>query len=240
METQKLENEIREFCLQNYNEKQVQKYTRFFVEGYDAYGLDQKLMESQRDLWLKEYREPFGLQGFLQLGDKLVRTGKYEEASFALWFVNSFSKDFDLQTFEHLGIWMDDGLRNWAHTDMISLDIFSQFLLREIASLDDLASWRAADSKWKRRAVPVSLIKYMQKIDHVDDILSFLSPMMMDPEKVVRQGLGWFLREAWKKFPAQVEAYLLLWKDQCGRLIIQYATEKMSSEQKALFKRNQK
>ena len=60
---------------------------------------------------------------------------------------------------------------------------------------------------------------------------------MLDPERVVQQGLGWFLREAWKKTPAPVEAYLTGWKDTAPRLIFQYATEKMSAADRARFRR---
>lgn len=61
---------------------------------------------------------------------------------------------------------------------------------------------------------------------------------MSDNEKVVHQGLGWFLRKAWEKHPQETEAFLLKWKDRCARLIIQYATEKMIPEQKVLFKKS--
>jgi 3-methyladenine DNA glycosylase AlkD len=61
--------------------------------------------------------------------------------------------------------------------------------------------------------------------------------MMGDSEKVVHQGLGWFLRETWKRDRNPVEAHLLKWKDTCARLIVQYATEKMSKEEKLRFKR---
>jgi len=64
--------------------------------------------------------------------------------------------------------------------------------------------------------------------------------MMMQPEKVVHQGLGWFLREAWKVYPQPVEAFLLQWKETSPRLIFQYATEKMTPEEKARFKRTKK
>ena len=55
---------------------------------------------------------------------------------------------------------------------------------------------------------------------------------MMDPERVVQQGLGWFLRETWKKHPKAVEAFLLEWKDRSPRLIFQYATEKMPATER--------
>jgi 3-methyladenine DNA glycosylase AlkD len=68
-------------------------------------------------------------------------------------------------------------------------------------------------------------------------LLEFIRPMMLDPERVVHQGLGWFLREAWKKQPKPVEAFLLEWKDTAPRLIFQYATEKMTAAARARFRR---
>jgi len=53
----------------------------------------------------------------------------------------------------------------------------------------------------------------------------------------VQKGIGTLLRSLWKKQPGEVEKFLLKWKDQCARLIVQYATEKMNKEQKKKFKR---
>lgn len=89
-----------------------------------------------------------------------------------------------------------------------------------------------------RRAVPVTLIKMLKNGHPLPDLLVFIDPLMGDREKVVQQGLGWFLREAWKISPAPVEDFLLEWKEQCARLIIQYATEKMGKDQKAVYQRN--
>jgi len=52
--------------------------------------------------------------------------------------------------------------------------------------------------------------------------------MMMEQEREIHQGLGWFLRECWKKDRLQTENFLLKWKNDCARLIIQYASEKMT------------
>ena len=51
MTPDKLFNEIRAFCKKNADDKIVQKYAKYFVEGYDAYGIDGKLSEEQRKIW---------------------------------------------------------------------------------------------------------------------------------------------------------------------------------------------
>jgi 3-methyladenine DNA glycosylase AlkD len=61
---------------------------------------------------------------------------------------------------------------------------------------------------------------------------------MEDKERVVQQGVGWFLREAWKRDPAPVEIFLMEWKDTAPRLIFQYATEKMTAAQKKRYRKS--
>ncbi len=230
-------DEIREFCRRNADPAIVLKYGRYFQEGYDAYGMDQKKMEAQRDQWLARCGPELGLAGFLDLGDRLVATGKYEEASYAVWFVAACREEFAPETLERLAGWLDRGIVNWAHTDFLCGEVLGDFLLRGIVPLEAFAAWREAPSKWRRRALPVLLIKPLKKGRPVSELLPFVEPLVSDGERVVHQGLGWFLREAWKKDPAPVEDFLLRWKDSCARLIVQYATEKMTVDQKARFRR---
>lgn len=234
---QTLFDEIRAFGAAHGDPERVRKYERFFVEGYDAYGLEQKEMEARRDAWLTHYRPILKKEGFLDLAGRLVGTGKYEDASFALWFTKSFLDELTAGDFACLSALFETGVCNWAHTDMFSLDILAEFLNRGIVPVQALADWRSAGVKWKRRAVAVSLIKVVPGKLSPTQALEFVEPMMMDSEKVVHQGLGWLLRELWKLDAAAVEDFLLLWKDRCARLIVQYATEKMTAEQKVRFKK---
>ncbi len=236
MNTQDRFDDVRTFCEANANRALVEKYRKYFVEGYDAYGIGREAMHAQRDRWLQQWRS-MGLDGFIRLGDRLVATGKYEEGSFAILFIAAFKDEITAALLPKLGCWLEGGFRNWAHVDVFSGDVLSHFLIEKIAPLDAFAAWRSSESKWKRRAVPVTLIKPLTAgVVPVKRLLAFLDPMMEDEEKVVRQGLGWCLREAWKKEPDLVEAFLLGWKDSCGRLIVQYATEKMTPAKKAKFK----
>ncbi len=227
---------VRRFCEAHADPTIVEKYRKYFVEGYDPYGLTSEIINAQRDAWLREW-EGLGLNGFLDLGDRLVATGKYEEATFAILFAAAFKARFEAGTLPRLGRWLDAGLRNWAHVDVFSGEVLSPFVTGRLVPIDAFSPWRSAPSKWKRRAVPVTLIAAVKTgAVPIPRLLAFVDAMMADEEKVVRQGLGWFLREAWKKQPAAVETFLMKWKDRCGRLIVQYATEKMSPAKKAQFK----
>ncbi len=102
-----------------------------------------------------------------------------------------------------------------------------------------MKDWRVSPSRWTRRAVPVSLLALIKTVEP-SLLLEFVEPMMLDQERVVHQGLGWFLRELWKKHPTEVEELLLKYKNISARLIFQYATEKMTKEQKLRFSKDKK
>ena len=71
--------EIREFCLKNSKQANIDKYARYFKEGFDGYGIDQKVYETQRDNWIARWKNRMTLDTYLALGDIVMQTGKYEE-----------------------------------------------------------------------------------------------------------------------------------------------------------------
>jgi len=230
--------EIRAFCASNADPAIVKKYAKYFKEGYDGYGVSREIWESPARKQLSDgYRERFGLKGLLDLGDRLFESGKYEEGSFAIVSIKPLLGDFTPDTFQRIGGWLETGVRNWAHTDVICGELLSPSLKSGAWSHRELEAWRQSDSRWRRRAVPVSLLGLIS-IAPTSDLLEFIRPLMLDSERVVHQGLGWFLRELWKKDRAPVEAFLLEWKDTAPRLIFQYATEKMTPDQKARFRKS--
>jgi 3-methyladenine DNA glycosylase AlkD len=233
-------NRIRSYCEANADEALVQKYSRYFTEGYDAYGLSKEAFMTKASDLRNEVHEKLTLEEFRGLGDVLFQSGKYEEGSFAIHISMAYETEFVPDTFQRIGDWLENGVRNWAHTDVLCSELLSIFFNKDICSLDDLSAWRESSSKWKRRAVPVAMVELLKSEKAVEPMLSFVDPMMMDGERFVHQGLGWFLREAWKREPQPVESFLLKWKDTAPRKIFQYATEKMTKEQRARYRAKRK
>ncbi|RPH29375.1 MAG: DNA alkylation repair protein [Bacteroidales bacterium] len=228
-------SEIQNYCISNASEALVRKYSRFFKEGYNAYGLSQELLQSKIDDIVKVQNIDF--KTIIETSHLLIPTGKYEEVSFAILLFKEYKKQFTPEIFNEIEKWFDLGINNWAHTDTICGDLISVLLEKKIITFHRMSDWRTSANKFKRRAVPVALIKMLKYENEYQPFFDFIEPMMMDEEREVHQGLGWFLREAWKKNPEQTEMYMMQWKDTAPRLIFQYATERMKPEQKQHFKR---
>ena len=232
-------DEMRAFCQSHADPAVVAKYAKYFKEGYDGYGIDREIWEQHGEQICQKYRHQLTLDGLLRLGDILLESGKYEEGSFAIRSMMPLVGGFDTAAFQGVGGWLEKGVRNWAHTDMICGELLSPCLKNGTIDISELAAWRKSESKWKRRAVPVALLGLVGRVG-TSTLLDFIRPLMLDGERVVHQGLGWFLREAWKKDPAPVETFLLEFKDSAARLIFQYATEKMTPAQKERFRKAKK
>lgn len=235
MNAEELIRDIRHFCETHADPAIVQKYSRYFKEGYDGYGIPSGEFVAK----VKEMLESksFTMQTVVEASFKLMKSEKYEEPSFAMQLLKGFSKQFSKETFAVIEQWFPIGIRNWAHTDGLCSELLSPMIQKQIIGMNDFALWRNSRYRFQRRAVPVALIKSAKRSADIKPYLNFLDPMMMDTERVVHQGLGWFLREAWKVHPEPVEAFLMKWKNDAARLIFQYATEKMTKEERLRFRR---
>ncbi len=238
MQPQQLFEDIRAYCIRHQDATTVARYSRYFKEGYDAYGLTQELVEQKSKAILAQPKVDLKL--VLATSRLLIPTGKYEETSFAYLLTKAFIKEFDRSAFEAIEEWFKRGIINWAHADVMGGELLPHFIRKKIVSLSDFAAWRQASNKFQRRAVPVTLIKPFKEGYELSALLAFVEPLMLDQERVVHQGMGWFLRECWKKQPQPVEAFLHKWKNQAARLIFQYATEKMSKEYRQQFRKSKK
>ncbi|MBN2244650.1 MAG: DNA alkylation repair protein [Candidatus Aminicenantes bacterium] len=235
MRAKDLYEDIKNYCKANTNKEKANKNSRFFREGYDAYGLSDNLLNDKVTLILRNPDVDMDL--ILETSDNLIKSGKYEETFFVILLLNAFSAEFTPDLLNKVSHWFQIGITNWAHCDVLCRDILSPLLENNIIDIINLEDWKTAKNKFQRRAVPVALIPLIKTTDDLASLFSFIEPLMMDKQREVQQGLGWFLREAWKKDRKSTEKILMKWKNEAPRLIFQYAAEKMTEEERERFRR---
>jgi 3-methyladenine DNA glycosylase AlkD len=222
------------FFFDHENPALVNKYARYFREGYDAFGIDEKQLKQLRSNVLDKF-EP-DIEEIALLVPHFFATGKFEFGSIALMLLKKNRPRFTRTVYDVLKQVLDKGVENWAHADLISTKLTPVLLELEIATADDFATWRESDSRWTRRVAAVTML-YLKSTHPVQELLDFVQPLMQDKDRTVQQGIGWFLRELWKQFQHEVEDFLFQNKDTASHLIIQYATEKMNKDKKKRFRR---
>ena len=233
----KIESDIRQYLKKNSDKAIVTKYAKYFKEGYDPYGVAWEKLNPKIEEWFNVCQEKINHKEFLTLCERLISTGKYEEASIAIMFMVKLRSQYNKSLFNTVGKWFEKHITNWAHSDVASHSILYLFLSDKVVEFKHFLAWTNSPHRWKRRAVPVTLVKDFSKNGSVSQALQVARKLILDPEKVVQQGTGWLLREAWKKSPKKVEDFLLCWKDQAPRLIVQYATEKIDKKKRKKFRR---
>jgi 3-methyladenine DNA glycosylase AlkD len=167
----------------------------------------------------------------------LMKSGKYEETSAGLLLINRMRKQYDPSLLKQIAIWYAIGIRNWAHADMLGMWVLPALIEKKHATEKDFIPWITSEFPFQRRCVPVTYIKSLKTCSTPEGLFQIIEPLMIDPVREVHQGTGWFLREAWKLFPKQTEAFLTKYRNTGARLIFQYACEKMDKEYRLKFRR---
>lgn len=235
----RLVEEIRAYCRAHANPANAAKWQRYFTEGYDAWGFTDKndpIYTSKQAEWAAAYAS-LGVDGFLEAGVELFQSGKYEEGALAIGLLKPFRDQLNEVRLAVLAGWFDGGVRNWAHADVICGELLSPLLAEGKLKPAAFHEWRSSPHRFQRRAAAVAMLGLLELKGGPKRALAFAGPMMEDGEKVVHQGLGWLIKEVWKREPELAEAFLAKWKDRAARLVISTACEKMPPERKALFRR---
>jgi len=230
-------NQIRNFCVTNSDQKIIDKYSKYFKDGFDGYGIDRKVFEDQKDFWIKTWKDEMTIEKYLDLSDIILEKGKGEEISFAICFLKSESANFTEVTFNRISKWFDLGIDNWATTDVLCMLVLSSFFIDKRIELSNLKEWNTSNSEWQRRAVPVTLVELIKNDLSPEVAIPIIEPLMLDKSQYVQKGIGTLLRGLWKIYPYEIEEFLLKWKDNCGRLIVQYTTEKMDKDYRKKFRK---
>lgn len=232
-------NEIYELCWRYFFEHEnptlAIKNAEQFTDGYDAFGLTDLEVKALRDAILTQYN-PTPAE-IAELGKIFFATGKYEFGTLAIMLIKKHRPRMDRDVYLGVLEWLDKGVENWAHADLIATKITPVFLELGIASLDDFESWRNSSSKWTRRVAALTML-YLRDKASPERLLEFIEPMMRDNDRNAQQGIGTFLRELWRLHSKEVEEFLYTHRDNAAPLIVQYATDKMHKDKKKRFHRS--
>jgi 3-methyladenine DNA glycosylase AlkD len=142
----------------------------------------------------------------------------------------------DSYVMEAVKQWLDTGVENWAHADLLAIKIIPVFFELELCTLESFTQWRDSSSKWTRRAA-VMCLNSMKKALDAQELLDFVAPLLPDREKVVQQAIGLFLCELWHKAHLPVEDFLLANKDKMDLLALKNATSRMPLAKARLYRK---
>ncbi len=99
--------------------------------------------------------------------------------------------------------------KTWALVDVLAGDVAGRLVAREPDStLATIQAWAADDDFWVRRSSLLAELRPIREGGSLDRFLRHADTMLDEREFFIRKAIGWVLREAGKRHPDQVTAWL--------------------------------
>ena len=211
-------------------EKEAQ-LRRYFREPIETHGLTS---QQSKDIARKYYPEVKGdLEEAISLTEELMSRRNLSYSSVALRVLERFSRQLEPSHFHVFDGWVEY-LTNWATTDHLCTKIIAEAVKKDPGLVERLLEWTGSENRWRRRAAAVCLVPSARRGEMLDDVFRVADRLMTDGDDIVQKGVGWMLKEASKRHPEEVRAYLLGWREESPALILRYASEKLPKGMRVL------
>ena len=98
--------------------------------------------------------------------------------------------------------------KTWALVDPLAVDVAGPILLSDPSSEDTIERWAGDADFWLRRSALLAHLKGLQAGDELGRFAGYADEMLEEKEFFIRKAIGWVLREAGKRRPQDVAAWL--------------------------------
>lgn len=99
--------------------------------------------------------------------------------------------------------------RTWALVDELAGDLVARMLVADPAGIDPvLDRWSTDDDFWVRRAALLGHLRRIRSGEELGPFARYAEAMLDEREFFIRKAIGWVLREAGKRRPDDVTAWL--------------------------------
>jgi 3-methyladenine DNA glycosylase AlkD len=98
--------------------------------------------------------------------------------------------------------------RTWALVDWIAGDVVARMRIANPAIESTLARWATDNDFWIRRSALLAHLRRLRAGDDLGPFAVYADQLLEEREFFIRKAIGWVLREAAKRRPEQVTAWL--------------------------------
>lgn len=207
------------------------------IEDYEIYGI--KTADTEKIAKITHNKFNCSYKDAIEVYKKLSRENIEEYKFVAFLFLNRFKKKFSSDTINVFHEVYLSHIHTWSTCDSTSIRVIGPFLAKkgnELLARETIKKWSETENHWIKRASMVILLKItMLHKDFEEDFVFNLVEKMVDHVewKYVEKGIGWLLKTCSKYKPEVIMDYLRKNKKNLSRLILRYATEKLSKDKRA-------
>jgi len=124
-----------------------------------------------------------------------------------------------------------EGVNNWNLVDTLIPDTVGRVEPSE-AWVKTIESLLTSPRLWDRRIAMLATLGWMRVFDRTDLVYRFTAHVLTDTEDLMHKAAGWMLREAGKRRPDELRAYLTQHASRMPRTMLRYAIERLSPEER--------
>jgi 3-methyladenine DNA glycosylase AlkD len=158
-----------------------------------------------RDLW-REHR-PMSHQDLVVLVEALWSSPLFERRMAAAILLELGADSLGVDDLPLLERLLRES-RTWALVDWIAGDVVARMRIADPAVEATLARWARDDDFWIRRSALLAHLRRLRAGDDLGPFADYADAMLDEREFFIRKAIGWVLREAAKRRPDQVTAWL--------------------------------
>jgi len=197
--------------------------------------LDEKISEKfnfkeQQNIALLLFHEKYAedkLAGILFFQEILLPSGPPSFKEIVPEFKNLFNEEF---------------IFDWNICDWLCVKVLGPLVTaegRECAKI--ISKWKNGENLWLRRASVVTFVNLAKNGDSnfpgfTEMLLENCDSLVKSGERFAQTAVGWALRELWLSSPEKVSTFIKKNIDLFSSEGLRYATEKMDSDKKKLFR----
>lgn len=118
--------------------------------------------------------------------------------------------------------------RTWALVDYLAIDVLGRLVQADPDGVSPLMDrWAADDDFWVRRSSLLCELRSIRAGGPLSRFLARADPMLEEPEFFIRKAIGWVLREAGKRQPDAVTAWLAPRTDRASGVTMREAVKRL-------------
>jgi 3-methyladenine DNA glycosylase AlkD len=165
--------------------------------------------------------------------DVLLRNRYLEPKGVGIMLLARYRRHFQKELLDSIKTWLMGNLcGNWAATDGLAGRILAPLLSRYPELIAEVQSWTGSENLWVRRSAAVGLVPLARRGEHLDAAYAVAESLFDNREDLIHKAIGWLLREAGKKEPERLKAFLLAHGPRIPRTTLRYAIERFSPEER--------
>jgi 3-methyladenine DNA glycosylase AlkD len=204
--------------------------------NFKSYGI--KIAEIEKIVKLVFEKFSCSYEDAVEVFKELISSDVQDEHFSAVFFLNRFKKNFNVNTIDLFYKEFFKYCDNWGICDSTMIRIIGPFLGKkgnEELALETISKWSNSDNMWTKRASMVILLKIVmirKKFDK-EYVFDLVEKVNQSSEDYIQKGIGWLLKTCSRYNSDVIFNYLVENKTTLSRLILRYASEKLTKEKRA-------